>query len=127
MIKMKSLQNQNEYQIQNKDQLLGYNPNQVEKIKYFRLVRRSAINLFICLVFYLDIGSDINLIIQYYMLDNLPRVIATCIVLSFPTLFMIIFFCSREILYSKNTTSKMVRNCLIYITIFVAQLHILFR
>ena len=123
---MNKLENQNEDQLQN-DQLLDTNRKKNGKLKYFRLARRSSINLFFCLVFYVDIGLDINLIIQYYMLDNMLRVIATCIVLSFPALFMIVFFCSREIFYSKNSKSKKTRNCFIYTIVFLTQLHILFR
>jgi hypothetical protein len=110
---------------ENSNQLLnsGFNKN----FNYWKFIRRSIIITVLFTFFYCDIFSDINLVVQYFIKGEIGRTIATSIAMSFPTLFMIVFFCSRELFYTSNSKSKKACWCLIYIVVFVAQLHILFR
>ncbi len=94
---------------------------------FFRLVWRFITNLTLFLLYYGDIIFDIILIVNYYKKNKLDYAIATSLVLTFPTLFMILFYCSSEIFSTNNTKLCKALNSFVYTIIFLAQFHIIIR
>jgi hypothetical protein len=98
--------------------------NKFASCKFTAFILKSIL---MSLFYYIDIAKDIHLIIQYYKRDKINYVIATSIILAFPTLFMIFFFTLGEIFATTHSKVKKFLNCLIYVLIFLVQFHIIKR
>ena len=123
MIEMNEL-NKSLLQTENIDQKTSTRNNKFATCKFTAFILKSIL---MAILYYIDIAKDIHLIVQYYRRDKTHYVIATSIILAFPTLFMIFFFTLGEIFATTHSKLKKFLNCLIYVLLFLVQFHIIKR
>lgn len=98
------------------------NEKKFASCKFTKFILKSIL---LAVLFYIDIGKDVHLIVHYYRRNKISYVIATSIILAFPTLFMIFFFTLGEIFATNHSKLKKFLNCIIYVMIFLVQFHVI--